>query len=1274
MDQMQKLNKVKGLVFTVLIVFGMYHSSFGCSPLNVPTLVSQSIVGNNLLLNWQSSTTYKCPDVIDVEIACNSKSYTGQAAFTYTSSVVTGASTPYSYPTMTINISSLCPGTTYKFRARERNNGSTTASGWTGNFTFTTPGTFIPPSGNITANPPVITLCPQGSSTLIPTFSNTCGSPSNFTYTWTPSNSLSCANCFSPVATPTATTIYTLNSSGGQLGCWGLTNTVQVTVITTPPSVGTATIAPAVMCAGNSAMVGITSYSGAIQWQSSATSTGPWVNVPGATSSSFSTGALNTSMCYRAYVTGCGSALTSNTVCVTVNPNPTVTVANTNTICAGQVATFTANGATSYAWSAGANSTGVNTASAAPGSTTSYTVTGTSAGCTGTAVATVVVNPMPVPTATNNGPVCTGGNIILTGGGGGTYQWSGPNSFSSGAASPNISPAATTDAGVYTVTVNLAGCIGVASTTVTVFTPTASANNTGPYCAGATIQLNTSAGTSHSWTGPASFASGAQNPTIVNAQPSMSGDYTVVINLGSCSASATTSVTVYALPTVTASSNSPICDGQALNLLGSGAVTYTWSGPGGFSSNAQTPGIAIASPSNSGTYSYSVTDVNGCSSGTTIPVTVNPLPVIVVNSPTACVNQSINLSATGGTLYSWAGPNSYSSASQNPVITNVTTAMTGPYTVTVQDINSCINTAVANVSVIALPVPTISNNGPLCAGATLNLTSGGGVNYNWTGPGYNGPNQNPTITNVTVGDGGVYTVSVSANGCGASISTTVVVNPLPVPVANSNSPVCLNSAINFSATGGGNYTWIGPANFFNTQQNPSIPAAALNNAGTYTLVIQDANNCVNSVTLPVVVNPLPLATAVGTTVCENFNAVLTAGGGTSYLWTGPNSYTSTSASPVFAGAQLSSNGQYTVLVTDVNTCTNTAVATLVVNPAPIANIQTNSPICINNALALSGTGGLTYSWTGPNGFTSTLQNPTIQANTTAYTGNYALTVTDANGCIGTAFASATVNPIPTLAVFSSANRGCRPLCVTFTVQSSAGVQNTNWIFGNGTSSTQQTAQSCYNASGIFTVNTTVTDNNNCSNAMNYTVEVFPQPVADFNFAPIKPIAGSDEVHFTDASHSAEIVAWNWYFTNTAGTNTSSMQHPSYIYMDAGDYVAALVVKSENGCTDTITKVVTVGEDFGIFVPNAFTPNGDGVNDTFQPKGFGIVKYELQIFDRWGEKIFETTEFEKGWDGIRQKKSDINYTVGKEEVYVWKIKATSVFGKAHEYTGHVTLIK
>jgi gliding motility-associated-like protein len=199
----------------------------------------------------------------------------------------------------------------------------------------------------------------------------------------------------------------------------------------------------------------------------------------------------------------------------------------------------------------------------------------------------------------------------------------------------------------------------------------------------------------------------------------------------------------------------------------------------------------------------------------------------------------------------------------------------------------------------------------------------------------------------------------------------------------------------------------------------------------------------------------------------------------------------------------------------------------------------------------------------------------------------------------------------------------------------------------------------------------MTDNNGCPATAVYTVEVYPQPVADFNYAPIKPILNIDnDVTFTDASHGTTISSWNWYFMNTPQYQ-STQQHPHFMYTEPGMYAVALVVKSDKGCLDTLVKALEVGEDFGIYVPNAFTPNGDGLNDTFQPKGFGVEKYEMQIFDRWGEKVFETTEWEKGWDGIYQGRGG---PIGKEDSYTWRIKVTSVFGKAHEYTGHVTLIK
>lgn len=126
-----------------------------------------------------------------------------------------------------------------------------------------------------------------------------------------------------------------------------------------------------------------------------------------------------------------------------------------------------------------------------------------------------------------------------------------------------------------------------------------------------------------------------------------------------------------------------------------------------------------------------------------------------------------------------------------------------------------------------------------------------------------------------------------------------------------------------------------------------------------------------------------------------------------------------------------------------------------------------------------------------------------------------------------------------------------------------------------------------------------------------------------------------------------------------------------MYSEPGTYAVALVVKSDHGCVDTIVRPLVVGEDFGIYVPNAFTPNEDGLNDIFRPKGFGVVKYELQIFDRWGERIFHTKDMNEGWDGKYQGRGG---DIVEEGAYTWLINVTSVFGKAHELKGHVTLIK
>ncbi|MGZ4036469.1 MAG: PKD domain-containing protein, partial [Bacteroidia bacterium] len=806
---------------------------------------------------------------------------------------------------------------------------------------------------------------------------------------------------------------------------------------------------------------------------------------------------------------------------------------------------------------------------------------------------------------------------------------------------------------------------------VSVLTPTASASNTGPYCVNGTIQLNTPAATSYTWSGPAAFASNLQNPTRSLATTGMSGTYTVIVAIGTCTASATTSVTVNALPTPTAGSNSPVCVGQPINLSGSAATSFTWSGPAAFASNLQNPTIATAGTANAGVYTYSVSDANGCKNSITTNVVVNTLPVVTVNNPTVCVNQSINLTSSGGTSYSWSGPNSYSSASQNPTIPTAASNMTGAYTVTVTSAAGCKNTAVANVSVVALPVINVATGGPVCLGSTLLFTSNGGTSYSWSGPGgFSSNQQNPSLTNSTMGMNGLYTVIVTANTCSASATIGGTVNALPTPIINSNSPVCVGQPINFTGNGGTVYTWSGPGGFTATGSTPSIPVSSMSNNGSYSLTVTDANGCVGSTNALVIVSPTPTALATGTSACQNANASIGASGGVSYSWSGPGGFTSSAQNPTLLNVTTASAGQYTVVVSSAAGCSNTAVANVVVNPAPTPSIVVNSPVCINSILSMSGTGGVSYSWSGPNGFFSASQSPTVIANTTAFTGNYNLTVVDINGCSGTAMASATINPTPNVFVTASNDKGCAPLCVTFTATSTSSIQAYSWNMGDGSSSVGPNAMSCYSAPGVFTANVSVQDMNGCFNAATHTVQIYQQPVADFNYSPIKPIENVDVVEFTDASYTGTITSWSWYFMSNA-QYTSSQQNPTFIYTDAGQYAIALVVKNTQGCSDTVVKSIVVGEDFGIWVPNAFTPNGDGLNDVFYAKGYGVTKFSLEIYDRWGEKVFTSSDINSAWDGTYMSRGAGTI---QEGVYTWMVKVTSVAGKAKELTGHVTLIK
>lgn len=572
------------------------------------------------------------------------------------------------------------------------------------------------------------------------------------------------------------------------------------------------------------------------------------------------------------------------------------------------------------------------------------------------------------------------------------------------------------------------------------------------------------------------------------------------------------------------------------------------------------------------------------------------------------------------------------------------------------------------VTVSVVPGPTLTvNSATICQGAVGTLSVSGANTYTWITGGSNATSAgySPSVTTI-------YTVQGSTGATCISQGTgTVTVNPLPTPTIQTNSPVCLGQGITLNGGGGASYLWTGPGGFTSTLSSTGISPSTLAYNGIFTLTVTDAKGCVNTTTQPYVVNPLPNASAGGASVCVNQTANLSSSGGTTYSWTGPGGYTSSQQNPALTNASASQSGQYSVLVTDANGCASTASAMVVVNvpPAPVA--AANTPVCINNIVAFNANaiGAINYQWMGPNGYFSAVQNPTLLANSASFSGDFTVTASDAIGCASSTVVNVSINPNPDVSIISTPNQSCTPICVTFSSTASSSVQAASWILGDGALGTGTTVTNCYNHPGTYTVQVNVTDVNGCPGSTTYTVNAYPIPVADFNYAPIKPVI-DDPVAFTDASHNANIISWNWYFTNTS-TNQSSSQNPTYVYDELGSYVVALVVKSDKGCADTVLKNILVGEDFGIYVPDAFTPNDDGINDVFSPKGFGITKYEMEIFDRWGEQLFQASDVNNAWDGKYQGRGN---KLAPEGVYVWRIKVTSVYGKTKELTGHVTLIK
>ncbi|HWY13210.1 MAG TPA: T9SS type B sorting domain-containing protein [Bacteroidia bacterium] len=627
-------------------------------------------------------------------------------------------------------------------------------------------------------------------------------------------------------------------------------------------------------------------------------------------------------------------------------------------------------------------------------------------------------------------------------------------------------------------------------------------------------------------------------------------------------------------------------------------------------------------------------------------------------------------------------------------------ATTTNYTITLTgtDPNLMTVTTVTTVTSITVLNPTVAVNSAstVCQGSSVNLTAlatGTAVTYNWSGPGgYSNATQNPVLNNLIPSQSGNYIVTANVTTgtlvCTATNTTNVTVIPVAqVTVAPSVVSVCENSSfvLNSGAANATSYSWVGPA-YASAAQNPSFSNVVPAMTGIYTVTASfSANNvvCSTSNTVDVTVKPLVNFTlAPLPNICDNTTLVIQGPvGATSYTWTGPNNYVSHTQNLNIPNINSNQSGTYT-LVVNVNGCiTSDSIPVVVLTPVTFTTIPTNKTICQGDTVSIhagvtGGSGVYNIVWSPGAGLMPPFGTYAIASpnNSTFYT----ITANDIAcpmNLINTTFV-VYVNPLPQPNVQASIIQGCVPLCVDFQSGSSPQAVSVGWNFGQGQLASGDPMTYCFKSAGTYSITTTILDVNGCRSVKTapFVITAFPRPGPDFSWDPSEVSFIDNHVSFFSTSQSGSIVAQYWDFgdwTNNPSTNSSSIKNPSHEYTAIGNYPVTIIQTNAWGCTDTLIKVLDVIEDFTMYIPNAFTPNGDGLNDVFQPKGMGWKpdQYEFLIYDRWGNLLFKTNDYSKGWDGT------IKGVAVQSDVYIYKIKAvSSAHSDRKDFAGHVTLIK
>lgn len=435
--------------------------------------------------------------------------------------------------------------------------------------------------------------------------------------------------------------------------------------------------------------------------------------------------------------------------------------------------------------------------------------------------------------------------------------------------------------------------------------------------------------------------------------------------------------------------------------------------------------------------------------------------------------------------------------------------------------------------------------------------------------------------------------------------------------------------------------------------------------GPYQLSVLDANGCYQ-VWHDTITEPLPMLSNIvfsSNTSCFGAldgTALVVSSGGTQphvYSWSSVPAQTTQQATGLAAGS-------YTVLVSDANNCSAQASVLITEPQEIIVNVSPDAEICHGDSIligsfAAGGTGAIVVNWSHGTSLDTCIVAPVV-------TTQYIAIAVDGNGCLNSDTLTVVVNENPLPVFTTSLTSGCIPLCPTFvdvtTPPPGSSIVLKEWDFGDNSTAEGSNVEHCYNTPGKLDVTLTLVTDKGCKRAttLDELIEVYPKPEPAFTIEPPVTDSFDPEVQFVNLSSGNDLYEWD--FGDGHFSNQFSNKHT---YADTGYFKISLTATNSYGCSDSVSRYAWVKPYPSAFLPNAFTPNGDGNNDSFGVKATYFSNYEMNIYDRWGTLVF-SQENASGvqWDGHE----------APDGVYVYNIRLLDANGRVLKYTGSVTLFR